>query len=143
MSDDEPPQLTREDFEHLLAFRTSLRRFQRWSEDQAKAAGLTHVQHQLLVAIKGHPGSEPPTVGDLAEYLLLRHHSAVELLDRAVAAGLVRRVTDARDGRVARVRLTAKGDRILMQLTPSHLLELHSLAAILDDLVAAEDRTGR
>jgi DNA-binding MarR family transcriptional regulator len=142
MDDDERPQLTREDFEHLLAFRTSLRRFQRWSEDQAKAAGLTHVQHQLLVAIKGHPGSEPPTVGDLADYLLLRHHSAVELVDRAVAAGLARRVTDARDGRVARVRLTAKGDRILMQLTPSHLVELHSLAAILDDLVA-EDRTGR
>lgn len=139
--DDEPSQLSREDFEHLLAFRASLRRFQRWSEDQAKAAGLTHVQHQLLVAIKGHPGSEAPTVGELADYLLLRHHSTVELVDRAEAAGLVRRVNDARDGRVARVRLTAKGDRILMQLTPSHLVELHSLAAVLDDLVAAAGRT--
>lgn len=138
--DDEPSQLSREDFEHLLAFRASLRRFQRWSEDQAKAAGLTHVQHQLLVAIKGHPGSEPPTVGELADYLLLRHHSTVELVDRAEAAGLVRRVNDARDGRVARVRLTSKGDRILMQLTPSHLVELHSLAAILDELVAAAGR---
>jgi DNA-binding MarR family transcriptional regulator len=143
MYDDEPSQLSREDFEHLLAFRASLRRFQRWSEDQAKAAGLTHVQHQLLVAIKGHPGSEPPTVGELADYLLLRHHSTVELVDRAEAAGLVRRVNDARDGRVARVRLTSKGDRILMQLTPSHLVELHSLAAILDELVAAAGRTSR
>ncbi|MBO0823642.1 MAG: winged helix-turn-helix transcriptional regulator [Actinobacteria bacterium] len=134
--------MTREDFEHLLAFRTSLRRFQRWSEDQAKQAGLTHVQHQLLVAIRGHPGSEPPTVGDLADYLLLRHHSAVELVDRAEAAGLVRRVNDARDGRVARVRLTAKGDRVLTQLTPSHLVELHSLAAVLDELVTAAERTG-
>jgi DNA-binding MarR family transcriptional regulator len=141
MYDDEPSPLSREDFEHLLAFRASLRRFQRWSEDQAKAAGLTHVQHQLLVAIKGHPGSEPPTVGELADYLLLRHHSTVELVDRAEAAGLVRRVNDARDGRVARVRLTSKGDRILMQLTPSHLVELHSLAAILDELVAAAGRT--
>jgi DNA-binding MarR family transcriptional regulator len=139
--DDAPSQLSRKDFEHLLAFRASLRRFQRWSEDQAKAAGLTHVQHQLLVAIKGHPGSEAPTVGELADYLLLRHHSTVELVDRAEAAGLVRRVNDARDGRVARVRLTAKGDRILMQLTPSHLVELHSLAAVLDDLVAAAART--
>jgi DNA-binding MarR family transcriptional regulator len=139
--DDEPSQLSQEDFEHLLAFRASLRRFQRWSEDQAKAAGLTHVQHQLLVAIKGHPGSEPPTVGELADYLLLRHHSTVELVDRAEAAGLVRRVNDARDGRVARVRLTSKGDQILMQLTPSHLVELHSLAAILDELVAAAGRT--
>lgn len=142
MDDDATAQLTREDFEHLLAFRTSLRRFQRWSEDQAKAAGLTHVQHQLLVAIKGHPGGEPPTVSDLADYLLLRHHSTVELVDRAEAAGLVRRVNDARDGRVARVRMTAKGDRILTQLTPSHLVELHSLAAILDELVDAAVRAG-
>jgi DNA-binding MarR family transcriptional regulator len=129
------PQLSREDFEHLLAFRSSLRRFERWSEHQARAAGLTHVQHQLLVAVKGHPGSEPPTVGDLAGYLLLRHHSTVELVDRAEAAGLVRRIADAGDGRLVRVRLTARGERILNDLTPAHLVELHSLAAILDELV--------
>jgi DNA-binding MarR family transcriptional regulator len=129
-------QLTRKDFEHLLAFRSSLRRFQRWSEDQARAAGLTHVQHQLLVAVKGHPGKQPPTVGDLSGYLLQRHHSTVELVDRAEATGLVQRVADGSDARVVRVRLTAKGDRILRELTPAHLLELHSLAAVLDELVA-------
>lgn len=134
------PQLTRDDFEHLLAFRVSLRRFQRWSEDQARAAGLTHVQHQLLVAIKGHPGAEPPTVGDLAGYLLLRHHSTVELVNRAEAAGCVRRVADASDGRLVRVRLTAQGERILNDLAPAHLAELHDLAAILDELVAGADR---
>jgi DNA-binding MarR family transcriptional regulator len=128
-------QPSRTDFEHLLEFRSSLRRFQRWSEDQARAAGLTHVQHQLLVAIKGHPGDEPPTVGDLADYLLLRHHSTVELVDRAEAAGLVRRVTDGRDARLVRVRLTSRGDRILTELTPAHLLELNRLAAVLDELV--------
>lgn len=133
------PQLTREDFEHLLAFRTSLRRFQRWSENQAQQEGLTHVQHQLLVAIKGHPGSQPPTVGDLAGYLLLRHHSAVELVDRAEAAGFVRRVPDNADGRLVRVALTAKGDRCLNELTPAHLAELHDLAALLDELVAGWD----
>jgi DNA-binding MarR family transcriptional regulator len=136
MDHDRVHQLTHEDFKHLLAFRSSLRRFQRWSEDQARAAGLTHVQHQLLVAVKGHPGPEPPTVGDLARYLLQRHHSTVELVDRAEAAGLVRRMPDGRDARLVRVRLTAKGDRILGQLTPAHLVELHSLAAILDELVA-------
>lgn len=136
MSHDGVHELTREDFEHLLAFRTSLRRFQRWSEDQARAAGLTHVQHQLLVAVKGHPGPQPPTVGELADYLLQRHHSTVELVDRAEAADLVRRVADGRDARVVRVRLTAKGDRILSELTPAHLVELHSLASILDQLVA-------
>jgi DNA-binding MarR family transcriptional regulator len=129
-------QLTRADFERLLAFRIGLRRFQRWSEDQARAAGLTHVQHQLLVAVKGHPGSDPPAVSDLAGYLLLRHHSAVELVDRAEQAGLVRRTPDARDARLVRVRLTSKGERILNELTPAHLIELHSLAAVLDELVA-------
>jgi DNA-binding MarR family transcriptional regulator len=132
--------LTRDDFEHLLAFRVSLRRFQRWSEDQAQAAGLTHVQHQLPVAIKGHPGAEPPTVGDLAGYLLLRHHSTVELVDRAEAAGFVRRIADASDGRLVRVRLTGPGQRILNDLTPAHLADLHDLAAVLDELVASADR---
>jgi DNA-binding MarR family transcriptional regulator len=138
MDHDRAHRLTRDDFEHLLAFRSSLRRFQRWSEDQARAAGLTHVQHQLLVAVKGHPGPEPPTVGDLAGYLLQRHHSTVELVDRAEAAGLVRRLPDGRDARVVRVALTARGDRVLSKLTPAHLVELHSLAAILDELVTAD-----
>ena len=96
------PQPTRQDFEHLLAFRSSLRQFERWSDAQARAAGLTHVQHQLLVAVKGHPGSDPPSVRELAGYLLLRHHSTVELVDRAEAAGIVRRVPDASDGRLVR-----------------------------------------
>ena len=79
-------QLDRADFENLLAFRTGLRRFLHWSQTQAQAAGLTPAQHQLLVAIKGHPGGQPPTVGDLAGYLLLRHHSAVDLVDRGAAS---------------------------------------------------------
>jgi len=128
-------RLTQLDFERLLEFRVTLRRFQRWSEDQAAAAGLTHVQHQLLVAIKGHPGGEPPTVGDLAGYLLLRPHSAVELVDRAELAGLVERTRDPADGRVVRVRLTPEGDQILHQLTRAHLERLHELATVLDEFV--------
>jgi DNA-binding MarR family transcriptional regulator len=129
------PQLTQRDFERLLEFRVTLRRFQRWSEDQAQAAGLTQVQHQLLVAIKGHPGGAPPTVGELAGYLLLRPHSTVELVDRAESAGLVERMSDQDDGRVVRVRLTGQGDRKLRQLTPAHLDRLHELAVVLDELV--------
>ena len=71
-------RLTQQDFERLLEFRVSLRRFQHWSEEQAQAAGLPHAQHQLLAAIKGRPGDRPPTVGDLAGYLLLRPHHAVQ-----------------------------------------------------------------
>ena len=133
--------LTQQDFERLLEFRVTLRRFQRWSEEQAKAAGLTHVQHQLLVAIKGHPGGRPPTVGDLAGHLLLRPHSAVELVDRAEAAGLVGRTPDREDGRVVRVRLTADGEEILQKLTRAHLDRLHELATVLDEFVTRHDDT--
>lgn len=126
---------SREDFEKLLDFRVALRRFQRWSEDQAQAAGLTHVQHQLLVAIKGHPGGRPPTIGDLAGYLLQRPHSTVELVDRAEAAGLVARTSDPGDGRVIRVVLTSEGDRVMQELTRAHLERLRDLAAVLDELV--------
>jgi DNA-binding MarR family transcriptional regulator len=129
-------RVTRRDYERLLAFRVVLRQFQRWSEEQAQAAGLTHVQHQLLVAVKGHPGDRPPTVGDLAGYLLLRSHSTGELVDRAEAAGLVERVPDANDGRVVRVRLTKDGDQIVQRLTKAHFEHLHELAAALAELVA-------
>ena len=129
-------QLTRSDFENLLAFRTSLRRFLHWSQTQARAAGLTPAQHQLLVAIKGHPGNQPPTIGDLAGYLLLRHHSAVELVDRAAAAGVVQRCPDPADGRVTRVGLTADGESRLARLAPAHLDELRQLAPVLDQLVS-------
>lgn len=134
---------TRQDFEHLLAFRVSLRRFQHWSERQARAEGLTHAQHQLLVAIKGHPGSLPPAVVELADYLVLRHHSVVELVDRAEAAGLVLRRSDPADARVVRVALTSKGDRLVTQLTTAHLAELYQLAGVLDDLTNGHRPTGQ
>jgi DNA-binding MarR family transcriptional regulator len=130
------PELSAGDFENLLAFRNSLRRFLRWSETRAREAGLTPAQHQLLVAVKGHPGGEPPTISDLAGYLLLRHHSVVELVDRAAAAGVVARRDDPRDGRVTRVMLTAEGERKLSRLASAHLDELRQLAPILDQLVA-------
>jgi DNA-binding MarR family transcriptional regulator len=132
-------QPSREEFENLLSFRIALRRFQRWSEDQATAAGLTHVQHQLLVAIKGHPGEVPPSVREIADYLLLQSHSAVGLVDRAEAAGFVRRRQDGNDARVVRVELTEKGDRLVTELTEAHLLEMHKLAVALHNLLPSEE----
>jgi DNA-binding MarR family transcriptional regulator len=129
-------QLTREDYQNLLAFRTSLRRFQHWSQAQAREVGLTPAQHQLLLAIKGHHSGHGPTIGDLAGYLLLRPHSAVELVDRAEAAGLVQRWGDDDDGRITRVQLTADAEQRLGQLAAAHLDELQRLAPILDQLVA-------
>jgi DNA-binding MarR family transcriptional regulator len=116
------------DFEHLLELRTGLRRFLRWSEQQAQAAGLTPAQHQLLLAIRGHPDPAGPTVGEVADYLVLRHHSAVGLIDRAAAAGLVKRNPDPSSNSVVRVTLTPKGTDKLDALAETHLQELAHLA---------------
>jgi DNA-binding MarR family transcriptional regulator len=97
---------TDDDYARLLAFRTRLREFQRWSQESAAALGLTAAQHQLLLAVRGHPGPQPPTMGDLASHLLVRHHTAVGLVDRAQALGLVTRLTDEGDHRVVRLALT-------------------------------------
>lgn len=107
----------------------------RWSEEHASAVGLTPAQHQLLVAIKGHPGPEPPAIRELAEYLLLQSHSAVGLVDRAEAGGFVRRQPDGKDARVVRVELTEKGDQLVTELTEEHLAELYKLADALSDLL--------
>lgn len=123
------------DYESLLRFRVALREFEHWSQGKARAAGLTPAQHQLLLCIRGATRPDGPTVGDVAACLLVRHHSAVELVDRATRAGLVSRRTDAEDARVIRVRLTAKGARILNRLSASHLEELRRLGALLQPIV--------
>src|SRR5438445_11631620 len=110
--------LSDDDYQRLLAFRDGLRRFLRWSEQHALDAGVTAAQHQLLLAIRGHPGGAP-TIGDVADHLLLRHHSVVGLVDRAVLAGLVERQIDSEDDRAVRLRLTASGSRRLAKL-PAH-----------------------
>lgn len=116
-------------YERLLALRTGLRHFERWSEQQAKAAGLTPAQHQLLLAIRGDTDPRGPTIGKVADYLLLRHHSVVGLIDRADEAGLVRRVRDATDHRVVRLHLTDEGAERLEDLSALHLEELERLAS--------------
>jgi DNA-binding MarR family transcriptional regulator len=121
-------------YSRLLQLRTSLRHFERWSEQQARAAGLTPAQHQLLLAVRGHRDERGPTIGEVADYLMLRHHSTVELVDRADAAGLVRRQRDKEDHRVVRLRLTANGARRLERLSSLHLEELRRLAPQLSEL---------
>jgi DNA-binding MarR family transcriptional regulator len=119
------------DYEDLLDLRTGLRRYLRWSEQQAEGAGLTPAQHQLLLVIRGHPDRRGPTVGEVADYLLLRHHSAVGLVDRADAAGLVKRARDPQDHRVVRLQLTAAGSKRLESLSEAHREELERLARAL------------
>jgi len=115
-------------YSHLLALRTGLRQFEAWSAQQARAAGLTPARHQLLLAIRGHGDPAGPTIGEVADYLLLRHHSAVGLVDRAEAAGLVRRTRGGDDHRVVRLHLTDEGAARLEALSMLHLEELDRLA---------------
>lgn len=115
-------------YTRLLALRTGLRHFERWSESQARLAGLTPAQHQLLLAVRGHNDPRGPTVGELADYLLLRHHSVVGLIDRADAAGLVTRIRDEDDHRIVRLHLTKDAAARLEALSALHLEELERLA---------------
>lgn len=116
------------DYRRLLQFRTGLRRFLHWSAQEAESVGLTPAQHQLLLAIRGHDDSRGPTIGDVAAYLFLRHHSAVGLVDRAESAGLVERTEDQDDRRVVRLRVTEKGQGVLAALARVHMEELRRLA---------------
>ena len=128
-------ELTPEAYTNLLRFRTALRRFDSWSHEQAARVGLTHAQHQLLLAVKGHPERSGPTIRDVAAYLNTRHHSAVGLIDRAERAGLLRRSRDHDDGRVVRLTLSPLGEDRIARLSELHLAELARLAPLLDHLV--------
>src|SRR2546423_13286134 len=100
-------------YEMLAAFRYALRQFHHFSEESAHAAGITPQHHQALLAIKGFPGRDCVTVGELAERLQLRHHSAVGLVDRLVADRLVERNPSAEDRRQVFVQLTRRGEKVL------------------------------
>jgi DNA-binding MarR family transcriptional regulator len=121
---------TDDDYRVLLAFRTRLRQFEQWSSSQAEARGLTHTQHQLLLAVRGFEGAEGPTIGDLAAALLVKHHTAGELVDRTQALGLVQRVRDRQDNRRVRLKLTDAGTKVLAELTDVHLAEVRRMAPL-------------
>lgn len=123
------------DYARLLSVRTGLRRFERWSAQAAQARGLTASQHQLLLAVRGDDSPDGPTVGQVADYLLIRHHSAVELIDRTEKAGLVLRVRDAADHRAVRLQLSEAGEQVLAALTSAHLEELARLTPLFESMI--------
>src|SRR5262249_29038850 len=120
----------------LAAFRSTLREFLAFSESAAKSAGLTPRQHQALLAIRGSPAGRP-TIGDLAQRLGLRHHSAVGLVDRLSSLRLLRRVTAERDRRRVELVLPARGRHFLERLTGAHRAELRQVGPRLRSLLAA------
>ncbi|MER9326217.1 helix-turn-helix domain-containing protein [Mesorhizobium sp. M0488] len=128
------PAISQADYQRLSEFRYLIRRFLEFSQVQAEDAGLTPRQHQALLAIKGFPGG-PVTVGDLAERLRIRHHSAVELVNRLCEAGLVARDQDKDDHRRVLLRLTERADDRLAELSAAHLDELSRIEPMLRRLL--------
>jgi DNA-binding MarR family transcriptional regulator len=127
-------RVTDRDYARLLAVRARLREFEHWSAQQAAALGLTASQHQLLLAIRGHGEPSGPTIGQAAEYLMIRHNTAVELVDRTKNAGLLRRVRDQDDHRVVRLKLTEEGTSRLDALAGAHMEELARLRPMIEEL---------
>mgnify|MGYP001546391480 CR=1 FL=1 len=119
-----PQKLRKAQHETLAAFRYALRKFIHFSETAAHAVGVTPQQHQALLAIKGFPGRDRVTVGELAERLQLRHHSAVGLINRLVAEKLVARAPSNADRRQVLVQLTRRGEKTLEKISFAHRRQL-------------------
>lgn len=128
-------KLRKSQYETLAAFRYVLRRFIHFSEQAAETVGLTPQQHQAMLAIKGFPGRDCVTVGELAERLQLRHHSAVGLIDRMVAEKLVERELSPEDRRKVLIRLTAAGNKKLEKLSAVHRRQLKHVGPQLSGLL--------
>ena len=125
------------EYQALAEFRYLLRKFLAFSKAAAERSGLTAQQHQALLAIKGFGDKEGLAIGELAERLLVRHHSAVELVDRLVDTGLARRTIDPVDRRRVRVTLSARAEARLRDLSAAHLAELRAAKPTLSRLLAS------
>ncbi|HVI31040.1 MarR family winged helix-turn-helix transcriptional regulator [Phenylobacterium sp.] len=132
------PAVATADYEALASFRYAVRRYLAFTEAGARSVGLTTQQHQALLAIKAYSLSRPMSVGDLAAELLLRHHSAVELVSRLERGGYTERRADPEDRRRVLISLTPKGEGVLEALSTKNLRELRliapSFAALLEQL---------
>jgi DNA-binding MarR family transcriptional regulator len=119
-------KLTLSDYQALAEFRHQIRRFLHFSEQAVKAAGVERGQYQLMLAIKGIPPGVRPRIRDLADRMEIRHHSAVELVNRLEARGFVRRSRAHDDRREVLLALTPKGEKVLSHLALHHHEELRS-----------------
>jgi DNA-binding MarR family transcriptional regulator len=119
--------MTLRQYRALADFRYELRRFLRYSEQITRRHGVTPLQYQLLLQVKGYPGRQQATIGELAERLQAKHHGAVALVSRCEEAGLVAKRPSEADRRVVLVELTAKGERLLERLARLHRNELMTI----------------
>jgi len=128
--------ITKQEYEALARFRHVLRQFMHFSEQSARAVGLTPQQHQALLAIRGFAGRDEVTIGELADCLLIQHHSAVGLVDRLEGQDLVKRGHHEGDRRQVYIGLTAQGESVLEALSAVHRTELAQLEPQLAKLLA-------
>lgn len=135
--------LTTAEYRALAEFRYQIRRFLRFSEEQARLSGLEPRQHQLLLAIKGFPEGCKATIGGISSRLQLRHHSTVELVNRLAARGLVKRMPSDSDRREVLITLTGSGERLLRRLTLAHREELETAGRQLSKALSALLRKNR
>jgi DNA-binding MarR family transcriptional regulator len=122
--------LTKTEFEALSEFRFQIRRFERFSEDIVQSFGITPLQYLLLLHIKGYPGREFATVGELAQRLQAKPHGVVALVTRAEERGLVERRQSEVDKRQVRIHLLPEGEQVLTRLAELHRTELLSLGGV-------------
>jgi DNA-binding MarR family transcriptional regulator len=143
--------LSREDIQRLAEFRFQLRRFLNFSNAAAEEAGLRPQQYQLLQCVTGMPDELEPTIANVAARMMLKHNSVVELVDRTIEQGLLKRVPDPIDHRCILLRVTTQGERVLASLAAFHLEELdnagpqliRALHRILNAKTASKSASGR
>jgi DNA-binding MarR family transcriptional regulator len=121
-------------YKAMAEFRYQIRRFLRFSEETARAAGVEPQQYQLMLALKGMPEESRCRIGEVAERLQIQHHSTVELVDRLARRGLIKRRRSDADRREVLLELTPRGDKLLQELALHHRSELREVAP---DLVSA------
>jgi DNA-binding MarR family transcriptional regulator len=129
--------LTDAEYRKLAAFRQALRGFVAFSAAEAEAIGLTPRQHQVLLAIRGWPDATPPNIKSLAERMMIRHNSAVGLIQRLETAGFIQRIESVGDRRFIQLSLTPKGEAALAALSASHLAELRQRGPRLVEMLQA------
>jgi DNA-binding MarR family transcriptional regulator len=132
--------LTADDYQALGEFRRAIRQFLAFSEQGAREHGISSQQHQALLAIKAHRGPDPISIGDLAQCLLIKNHSAVELVARLIERDLVSRRDDEADRRRVVLELRPRGTDILETISRRNLGQLRQGADILAEIIEAAHR---
>jgi len=135
--------LATRDYARLAAFRHSLRRFLRFSEEAAAADGITGQHYQAMLILRACPEGQRTTINDLAQQLLIKHNSAVELVDRLVQQDLAVREASSADRRKVELSLTLRGRQVLARLAAMHRRELRRIGPILKRFFAELSRPER